>query len=88
MRDSVLPTPRQAAKMGWWGFAGKGDEALAGNRVTAGKAAIGARQIAVLAAFQIDFEVLTEWGTQLVPRRLEVSRLYLRHICSLWLVGV
>jgi hypothetical protein len=32
--------------------------------------------------------VLTEWGTQLVPRRLEVRRLYLRHICSLWFVGV
>jgi hypothetical protein len=26
--------------------------------------------------------VLAEWGTQLVPRRLEVSRLHLRHILS------
>lgn len=82
MRDSVLPIPRQAAKMGWGRFAGTGDKALAGNRVTAGKAAIGARHIAIVAAFQIDFEVLTEWGTQLVPRRLEVTRLHLRHSLS------
>ena len=72
----------RAAKMGWGRFAGTGDKASAGNRVTAGKAAIGARHIAIVAAFQIDFEVLAEWGTQLVPRRLEVSRLHLRHILS------
>ena len=42
---------------------GKGGKALACNRVTAGKAAIGARHIATVAAFQINFEVLAEWGT-------------------------
>ena len=68
--------------MGWGRFAGTGDKALAGNRVTACKAAIGARHIAIVAAFQIDFEVLAEWRTQLVPHRLEVSRLHLRHILS------
>ena len=80
--DSVLPILRQAAKMSWGRFAGTGDKESAVDRVTAGKAAIGARHIAIVAAFQIDFEVLTEWGTQLVPRRLEVSRLPLRHILS------
>jgi hypothetical protein len=70
--------------MGWWKFAGKGDKASAGNRVTAGHAATVARHIAVLAAFQIDFELFTEWGTQLVPRRLEASRLHFRHIYPLW----
>ena len=54
--------------MGWGMFAGTGDKALAGHRVTTGKAAIGARHITIVAAFQIDFEVLTERGTQLVPR--------------------
>ena len=65
--------------MGWGRFAGKGDKALAGNCVTAGKAAIGARHIAIVAAFQIDFEVLADWGTHLVPRRLEFNRLRPRH---------
>ena len=63
MRDSVLPIPRQAAKMGWGRFAGTGDKALAGNRVTAGKAAIITRHIAVLAALKIDLAVLAERGT-------------------------
>jgi hypothetical protein len=68
--------------MGWWRFAGKGDKALAGNRVTAGNATIVARRIAILVAFQIDCEMFTEWGTQLVPRRLEISRLRLCHYLS------
>jgi hypothetical protein len=62
MRTVYFLLSRQAAKMGWGRFAGTGDKASAGNRVTAGKAAIGARHIAIVAAFQIDFEVLTEWG--------------------------
>lgn len=82
MRDSVLPV----AKMGWCRFAAKGAKALAGNRVAAGKAAIVARHIAILTALQIDFEVLTEWGTQLVPCRLEISRLHFCHICPRGLV--
>ncbi len=80
MRDSVLPV----AKMGWCRFAAKGVKALAGNRVAAGKAAIVARHIAILTALQIDFEVLTEWGTQLVPCRLEIRRLHFCHICPPW----
>ena len=56
------PYTATGSQDGWLGVAGKGDDALAGNRVTAGKAAIGARHIAIVAAFQIDFEVLTEWG--------------------------
>jgi hypothetical protein len=43
--------------------AAKGDNALAGNRVTAGKATIVTRHIAVLAALQINLAVLAEWGT-------------------------
>lgn len=83
MRDSVLLIPRQAAKIGWWwSYAVRGDKALASNRVPAGGAAITACHIAIFTAFQINFEVLTEWGTQLVPRRLEVSRLHLRHTLS------
>jgi hypothetical protein len=53
--------------------------ALARNRVTAGKAEIIARQITILIALQIDLEVLTEWGTMLVPGCLEFNRLRLRH---------
>ena len=80
MRDSILPV----AKMGWCRFAAEGAKALAGNRIAAGKAAIVARHIAILVALQIDFKVLTEWGTQLVPCRLEISRLHVCHICPPW----
>ena len=39
---------------------------LAGNRVTAGKAAIVARHIAIFATFQIDFAMHTERGVHLL----------------------
>ena len=76
------PDTASGSQDGWWRFAGKGDKALAGNRVTAGKATIVARDIAVLAALQIDLEMFTEWEAQLVPRRLEVPRLQLCHCLS------
>src|ERR1044071_7095343 len=82
-RLSKASSPDTAGSQdGWGGFAGKGDKALAGNRVTAGKATIVARDIAVLAALQIDLEMFTEWEAQLVPRRLQVPRLQLCHCLS------
>ena len=43
MRDSVLPIPGEAAKMGWWRFAGKGDNALAGNIIVKGSVVVESR---------------------------------------------
>ena len=43
-----------------WRLADTGDKVLAGHHVTAGKAAIVARHIAVLAALQVDLAVLAE----------------------------
>ena len=34
---------------------------LAGNRATAGKAVIVARQMTIVTAFQFDFDMLTVW---------------------------
>jgi len=76
MWDCVLPIPREVAKLGWRRLADTGNDALSGNRIPAGKATIVARHVAVLAALQINFEVLAEWGAYLAPRRLEVRRLH------------
>ena len=56
------PYTATGSQDGLMGVAATGDKALAGNRVTAGKAAIITRHIAVLAALQIDLAVLAEWG--------------------------
>ncbi len=56
------PYTATGANLGWQRFAADG-EALTGNRVTAGKAAIVTRHIAVLAALQIELVVFAEWGT-------------------------
>ena len=61
MRDRILPIPQEVAKRGRSSFADTGDKPLASNRVTAGKAAIVARHIAVLAALQIELEMFAEW---------------------------
>ena len=57
---------------------------IAGNRVTAGKAVVATRQMAVMTAFQFDFEMLTDWWLPLlVPIRVYFSRLRLRHLPDL-----
>jgi hypothetical protein len=67
-----------AAKTGMWRCSGSGS---AGNRVTAGKAVVAIRQMAVGTAFQFDFEMLTDWWLPLlVPIRVYFSRLRLRHV--------
>ena len=63
MRDRIHPIPQEVAKRGRSRFADAGDKTLAENRVTASKAAIVARHIAVLAALQIDREMFAEWET-------------------------
>ena len=61
MRDRILPIPQEVDKRGRSRFADTGDKPLASNRITAGKAAIVARHIAVLAALQIELEMFAEW---------------------------